>query len=457
MNTSVRAPDRHETVGSSALNGIVVAVAIALYSLALLSGSMDQSLLPWVIITAVTCLFLALMPGRGKALGRGVLIAITLVLARPSLVADFVPYLVLVPATTLFISNRGLARNQWRVFGPFVALIGLAVLFPGFVGRSPDIVYLAQQAVCAMVIGLSLLSAVNSLSALRMGTRLVAVLLTWQAVGFALSLLAPDGPAHTLVMPVGSRLNWIYTITPLGAVAVNGPGFSSEVGLRLTGWLPEPGLLAALAAVLSLLAFALRLPERWSIAAVALLTIAFAQSYAGGAALAVGSAVHLIGSPRNVGARRARQMAGYVMILAATFAILLSGPLSLQAKATANAESVSDRIGTGDGWGVFAQILSAPFGTGAAAPNSEINLIQSTLTNGLILFILWASVYLILPIRLASGSLAIGAITAVAVTVIFAQPPFYEIWICLTCLSVAVGTAARIGPPKLPPKDLSNE
>lgn len=416
---------------------VAVTALIILVSEASVYEGYDRNLA--ILLVLSICIILGCFSPLRPNLTRALLLLLMLFFLRPSLLADVFPYLALIPACSLFVLNQGLSSSAWKRHWAVLVSVPLAVIYPIFASRPGDGAYLSVQAATALIAIMAVVSSPGPRAVTVSFIRVVGLVLAWQLCSFALALFANFRGLEVVAFQAGSRTGWAYSLLPGGGLAAMGPGFTSAWSYRLTAWLPEPGLLSALVAVLAVLALALGLRERWLFVFLACGVLAAAQSLGGILALGGGIAIWALSlrkgsQPLAIGRLMSLLLGG---IIATVF--MLVPDIALSSKASTNALSVSDRLGSGNIVDLLGKIVQHPFGTGFGGQNAEINLLQSTLVNGIPIFVLWAFAYVIAPRAISRTVLCDGPIFALFITVLIVQPPFYEIFVMLLAVLVSLG------------------
>lgn len=430
---------RAERSGATRLGflALIVVGAAVLVILTFSTSSNPQTYLAWMASAGILVAVVALALAPFRTFAAGLLLAFGFLTIRPSLIADQAPFIGLVPliASTALSGARLPQRRAWL----WIVVLAIAIAFPAFSSRPGDLQYLATQALSAAIVGACIVSVAHGAAQRRAAVAALTAVIAWQAVAFAIARLTNFAGAITFVPSSGSRSGWAYLLSPLGALSGFGPGFGSEPTQRLLGWLPEPGLLAAAATLTTLMWIALRMRHRWVPATTTFGTLILSESY-GGIVVAIIGVCFLLLSYRGVRTKRhVVRSFGWVLIVATIVAISVDSPLSIAAKEATNGSSVSDRLGRGSAFDLFVGIATNPTGTGSSGPNAEINLLQSSLTNGILMLLLWVLVYAVIPLAKLSAARTryVPVVAGILACVLFSQPPFYELWIALSALTVA--------------------
>jgi hypothetical protein len=418
---------------------VAVAVSIVLLSEASVYEGYDRN--SAILLVLSICIILACFLPLRPNLVRALLLMLMLFLLRPSLLADIFPYLALIPACSLLVLNQGLTDSVWKKCWAILISVPLAVIYPVLVSRPGDAAYLTVQAATALIVVVAVVSSPRPKAVTFAFIRVVAFVLAWQLCSFVLGLIADFKGLEVVAFQAGSRTGWAYSLLPGGGLAAMGPGFTSAWSYRMTAWLPEPGLLSALVAVLAVLSLALGLRERWLIVFLACGVLAAAQSLGGILALAGGIAIWALSLRRGSQPVAIRRLMSFLLAGAIVTVFVIVPDVALSSKANANAFSVSDRLGQGSIIDLLGRIVQHPFGTGSGGQNAEINLLQSALVNGIAIFVLWLVAYVVAPRAISRTALSDGPIFALFVTVLIAQPPFYEIFVMLLAVIASLGSS----------------
>ena len=266
---------------------------------------------------------------------------------------------------------------------------------------------------------------------LRTAHRILSWLVSSQIVAYLLMLVlrtvAPTlatGPLLSFTLSsIGGRAS-LYEIWAPFAITQGSGGFVPQLGPRLTGFGGEPGVLAALMALLAV--FPLQRPGKRRIFVLPWYTlgIIFTQSTGGMAALAVGSCCLLL-------LRLPGRYVPFGITLAAfsaqsVVASYSSSMFGLNSKASTNNISVQDRLG--GSWGAHSLVdlwLRYPFGDSSHHLAQEsINLLTQSITYGPIppAIALAAMILPCLPLRM--GLEVAPIISCLVVTLVAAQPAF---------------------------------
>lgn len=258
-------------------------------------------------------------------------------------------------------------------------------------------------------------------------------------------------PSWTYTSTGSARIGWEFQISGLGAVTVGSGGLFPLFEGRLSGPFGEPGVFACFLAIIAAIDLGLRARWRWRCQIPLLTAIALTQSIAGLGVYFGGLTVFFL-----LRFRPLQRFAWYhyVVLFAALWGALWAAVQPdglLQPKATANAESVRDRLYGTAPLELLESWLRHPLGIASSGNGSAINLWQASIAYGPLVLVAGVWLYSA-SLRGCHPGRAAPAVAGLLLTCLFAQPPFLYSWIFLS-FAVSGGTlASSNGEPGREPK-----
>ena len=359
------------------------------------------------------------------------------------------PALGVLTATVLWRRLGFLFRRAFATGLVLTAALWLSVLAAKLVThRAPSITTLTMNLIadgCALSAGLAFAARHDALCRARKA-------LVWLSSGqilayttmLVLRWIAPvlvSSPVFTFSLSDFGGRPATYQIYFPGAITVGSGGFAAELGPRLTGFAGEPGVFAALLAVLMVFPREASLWRSLRAYAWFLLGIIYTQSTGGIAAAIAGLACVVV-------LRLPRIWAPFFVVLVAastrtTWALYQRSPLGLASKESSNKISVVDRLGSEFSLAeVIRHWVQFPFGEQFTSNNNgSINLVMASMTLGPVVLILTLAA-LTLPVFMTPEiSRSAPACAALVLTLLVSQPGLQNpLWLYLLGLAIASTT-----------------
>lgn len=387
---------------------------------------------------AIIVAIVAIVAGPRSDAVAGIAVASVAILSPPSLLGESAP-LAAVPVAFALLFLARARKDHTRVNAPWVWVVApLLGLWWSAIVRGlyfdPTLMLNAVQTAITAVAAAHLL---QSRPVLIIFIRTLLATIWYQVVVGGFGIVA--GRAAIVDLDLVSRPGWTYRLEgPLTYSVGSGSLFGTDLN-RLTGWFAEPGIFAAFAASVGLLATINRnsfnIPAQAPIVSALLLS----QSLGGLAAYLAGIATWLLMRPASTAARATTSRVwGAALGLASLMTLAFGDGISLAAKQTTNSSSVEDRLQGVSILQLIESMASAPLGIGRLTyPLREINLLQSAISNGPIVLIAWMMFFLGVGWGARMRLRALPVLAGLLLTVMFAQPAYLNCWILLAGAAMA--------------------
>lgn len=432
------------------LTSMALMLALCLVGLSIrLIARGDDVTVPLALIAAITVSSAVVLSRQHDGLVvAGLALVLLTVYMRPGIVGELTPFPAVIILVALAIAARDRGDHEpHRGVKVWFGSLGVALLWPALVGSGSNYLVAGLNVALALLAGWVSFRGGQRLTWVSSFVWFGGLALWWQIIGYIPLLFnwTAATPLGSLHLP--AREGWVYSISSAGSIVIGSGGIFESIGPRLTGWFGEPGIYAAFAAVLGLIDLVLRGKFATPVQTAAILTVLLTQSLAGIIVYAAGVSWFLFFSPAGRGkSATGRRFAGGLFAGVAAVAFLGNGTFSLASKGGINEASLSDRLSGTGVLELFKTWSSAPLGigSGAAGRLGEINLLQSSITYGPIILILWLTVFLFVPMQSGSGRRWGAPLMAISVTVLFSQPPYMPVWIILAAVVFGAMLAAPL-------------
>jgi hypothetical protein len=372
---------------------------------------------------------------------------ITVLTLRPAILGELVgPAGLILPVVSLVFVFRGRrSTDQWPPKSQLAAL-GSCLLIPILLARGTSVSTMSGLAVTPVIAAVGWVAGREPRTVRRL-TGLAAILAAHQAIGLVVAHALSLGH-WTLTISTGpERLGYRYQISHLGSITVGSGGVLAAYSERLTGPFGEPGVWAAVLAILAAIDMGTRGAWRPSRQIPFISAIVLTQSIAGMGIYTVALVVLFV--CRSVGGteplKRRYVVIATVSLLGCLWAATKKD-LVLAAKRSANAASVTDRLAGASPLELLQSLVLHPLGLVRQGDNSSINLLQAGLTYGPVLLACGLWLYLA-PLRGANWLRIAPAVASIVLTITFAQPPFLYSWIFLGFLVAGIASDVRVTAP----------